>query len=467
MAKEKRETKQSETTVIKPLIPESAAWLGGALFIAGLAVVYLSGRAHPAATDKINYLGIAIAAVGGLLYFTSGMDRAQLFEWMRSGATALLLALLIRWAIAEPYRIPSGSMEPTLHGDPRFGRGDRVFVNKFVYGLRYPFMNKRIWYGKEPQRWDQVVFKTVEEDAVHKTLVKRIVGMPGEHIQIREGKVYADGAPLELPPGMDEDTFFTTPLDGPYGVRNEERFSQVPEGHYLLLGDNSAHSRDGRYFGWVPNEHFVGRVACIWWPPPRWRDFTGFSTTLWWRALVALLILAVVLRLFVGRFCPVHRPDDPARIDHLVVSFAHYGLHIPGVNSLVMRWREPQRGDLALYTAKDPDDGAAHLLVGRVAALPGEKVFLEDGALTVNDDAIMLPAPAPERYAGTHPTAKYGRSRTKEYSVVPEGHYYILADETIEDAIPPDSRTLGWISRTNIIGRAVCCWWPPQRIGCR
>ena len=330
---------------MKPLIPESAAYLGAVLFIAGIAVMYRSGKMPPASADRMNYVGIAIAAVGCLLWFTSGMDRAQTFEWMRSGLTALLLALAIRWAVAEPYRIPSGSMEPTLHGDPRFGRGDRVFVNKWVYGLRYPFMNRRIWHGNPPQRWDMVVFKTVEENATHKTLVKRIVGMPGEHLQIRNGKIYADSVPLELPPDM-PDIYYTTPLDGPYGVQPSEKFAHIPEDHYLVLGDNSAHSRDGRYFGWLPNEHIVGRVACIWWPPTRWRDFTGFSSTWWWRGLLALLALVLLARLFAGRLCPAHNPDDPNKIDHLAVSFAHYGFHLPVLDRLAMRWREPARGDL-------------------------------------------------------------------------------------------------------------------------
>lgn len=467
MSNDNREPQRNKSAVIKPFVPESAAWVGMTLFVVGIGVMYMSSRARPALMDTVNYTGIAIAAVGCLLWFISGMDRAQLFEWLRSGATALLLALMIRWAVAEPYRIPSGSMEPTLHGDPRFGRGDRVFVNKWVYGLRYPFMNKRIWYGKAPERWDLVVFKTVEEDAVHKTLVKRIVGMPGEHVQIRDGRVYADGEPLELPSEMSDDTYFTTPLDGPYGVQTPERFSVIPDGHYLVLGDNSAHSRDGRYFGWVPNEHIVGRVSCIWFPPQRWRDFTGFARTWWWRGILALVFLAIILRLFVGRLYPAHNADDPKKIDHLVVSFAQYGLHLPAMSRLATRWRAPQRGELVMYAAENPEDNVTHLLVGRVAALPGEHVQLQDGLLTVDNETVKLPPPAPECYAGPHGKAKYGRGKSKEHSVVPEKHYFILADETIEDALPPDSRTLGWIPLERIAGRAVWCWWPPQRMGRR
>ncbi len=467
MAKDKRESKKNESAELKSLIPESAAYLGILFFIAGVAIMYISGRAQGVLVDRMNYLGIAFAAVGCLLWFTSGMDRVQVLEWLRSGVIALLLALAIRWAVAEPYRIPSGSMETTLHGDPRFGRGDRVFVNKWVYGLRYPFMNKRIWNGAPPQRWDIVVFKSIEEDAIHKTLVKRIVGMPGEIIQIRDGKIFANGEEVELSPELPPDTYYTNPLDGPFGVQPSEVFSHVPEDHYLVLGDNSAQSRDGRYFGWLPKDHIVGRVACVWWPPPRWRDFTGFSQTWWWRGLVLLVVLAVLLRIFAGRLCPVHNPTDINKIDHLVISFAHYGYPIPFVNKLLTRWCDPKRGELVLYTAKEPKEGKTHLLVGRIAGLPEEQVQVQEETFTVNGEIQPLPSPAPERYAGSYGNARYGRSKSREYSVVPEGHYFILADETVPDGLPPDSRTLGWIPLDQISGRAICCWWPLRRIGRR
>lgn len=466
MSKKQRDSDKAETTVEKALIPESGAYFGVVLFVVGVAMMYMSGRVRPGAPSLLNYAGIGLAVCGGLLWFISGMDRAQLFEWLRSGLTALALALIIRWAVAEPYRIPSGSMEPTLHGDPRFGRGDRVFVNKWIYGLRYPFMNKRIWYGRAPERWEQVVFKTVEEDAIHKTLVKRIVGMPGEHIQIRNGQIHIDGRPIPLPPDMAQNTYFTTPLDGPYGVQPSETFSQIPEGHYLVLGDNSAYSRDGRYFGWLPNEHIVGRVSCIWWPPQRWRDFTGFSKTLWWRALVALIVLSVLLRLFVGRFCPAHRPDTDKGLEHLVVSFAHYGLHVPFANLTLPLWRKPQRGELVLYRMHEKEQGVSHMLIGRIAGLPGERVQLQDGALAVNDEAITLPPPAPKQYPA-HASARYGRAKAKEYSAVPQGCYYILSDSVCGAQPPLDSRVLGWVPERQVQGRAVCCWWPPARMGRR
>ena len=107
-------------------------------------------------------------------------------EWVKSILIAIVLALFIRWPVIEPFKIPSGSMEPTFYD------GDRIFVNKFVYGIRFPFNGFRIpyttkttWYaddrifrGADPQRWDVVVFKSVEHDVQHDILVKRIVGLP-------------------------------------------------------------------------------------------------------------------------------------------------------------------------------------------------------------------------------------------------------------------------------------------------
>lgn len=467
MGKKKNVIQEPAQLEEKSVIPRAAAYPGGMLLLIGFAAFYLSGRANPGVFTWHTYGAIALMVLGGLLWFTSGMDKAHLLEWFRSAFIALSIALVIRWAVVEPYRIPSGSMEPTLHGDPGFGKGDRVFVNKWVYGLRFPFMNKRLWQGSMPQRWDLVVFKSVEEDAVHKTLVKRIVGMPGEHFQIKEGNLLVDGNPLELPQSMPEDMYYTSPLNAPYGVQEPDSFSRIPEGHYLVMGDNSAHSRDGRYFGWLPNENIVGRVSCIWWPPPRWRDFTGFTTTIWWKALVVFSLLCVVLRLFFLRLCAVQLSPDKKDVEHLVVSFIRYGLHVPLLRSSLIRWRKPARGDLVLYSTQTAEKKDTLLLVGRIAGLPGEQISFTDGALTINNIPAPLPPPAPDTYTPAPPNAPYGRSKTKDYSVVPEESYFILSDAAGGVELALDSRTCGWVPAPNIQGRALLCWWPSRRCGKR
>lgn len=467
MVKKTSSTSKPVLTEEQPVIPPGAAYVGGVLFVVGFAAFYMSGRTHPGVFTWHSYLSIGILVVGGLLWFTSGMDKVHLVEWVRSALIALFLALTIRWCLVEPYRIPSGSMEPTLHGDPGFGKGDRVFVNKWVYGLRYPFMNKRIWQGNAPQRWDVVVFKTVEKDAVHNTLVKRIVGMPGEHILIRDGGVYANGELLELPPDLPRDQYYTSPLGAPYGVQDVDAFCNVPEDHYLVLGDNSAHSRDGRYFGWLPNENIVGRVSCIWWPPQRWRDFTGFSKTTWWRIIVGITLLLLLLRLFAGRLCSVQTGADSRQADHLLVSFLRYGLHVPFLKQSLLCWAKPRRGELVLYSAICKETQASVLLVGRVAGLPGEQVALGNGVLHIDGNAIQLPLPAPAVYGSVSPEACYGRGKGKEYSLVPENQYFILSDVAEGGEAASDSRLYGWIARNQVLGRAFFCWWPWKSMGRR
>ncbi|MGI6460164.1 MAG: signal peptidase I [Candidatus Hydrogenedentales bacterium] len=96
----------------------------------------------------------------------------------------IVVVLLIRWLWFEPFSIPSGSMEPTLHGDAKFLKGDRVAVNKLAYGPRVPFCNIRLLDMGDPARWDIVVFITPEEGAAHKVLIKRVAGLPGERVTI-------------------------------------------------------------------------------------------------------------------------------------------------------------------------------------------------------------------------------------------------------------------------------------------
>ncbi len=243
------------------------------------------------------------------------LTRENLISW----GQVILLVLVIRWAVIEPYKIPSGSMEPTLAGDPHILRGDRVFISKFHYGLRWPFLDNYIFYWNEPERFDIVVFHSPKEDAEFRTLIKRIIGLPGERIQIRGGQVFVNGEPLDFPERM-PDVHYTTrltltleeleqldqyqqasPRDRAimrqqieeahrkypmrYGILPSEQYSVVPEGHYLMLGDNSKNSVDGRVWGWVPRDNIVGRAFAIWWPPENWRDFTGWSKT-WWGLLI-------------------------------------------------------------------------------------------------------------------------------------------------------------------------------------
>ena len=281
-------------------------------------------------------------------------------DWFKSICIAIALAMVIRWFIAEPFKIPSSSMEPTFHGDQRFFRGDRIFVNKHAYGVRFPFngfrvpfTRKTIWYadgwlrrGPAPQRWDIVVFKSVEPGAPHDTLVKRVVGLPGERVRIRAGKLFINAEPVRLPEDL-PDVYYTQPQNSNgYGLLRDDAHALVPEGHVFLLGDNSGHSRDGRWFGWVPQHHLLGRVTSIWFPVTHWRDFTGFTATWWWNGLWLLLGTYLIARLFVGRSVGVYGEGLGGvvnRGEHVFIRFA-LGLPVPFTGRRLGRGRKLQRG---------------------------------------------------------------------------------------------------------------------------
>lgn len=406
-------------------------------------------------------------------------DRAELrrpvsrwrtaWEWTKSIAVAIGIALLIRWPVAEPFKIPSSSMYPTLQIN------DRLFVNKHAYGIRWPFNGFRIyftqhtiwysdgwlWKGPIPKRWDIVVFKSVEDRAVHDTLVKRVVGLPGEHVLIRDGKIFINGAALELPPDMPP-VYYTEPgSSNEFGMRDDPQHSVVPEGHVFLLGDNSSESRDGRWFGFVPHKNLLGRVTSIWFPITRWRDFTGYTATWWWRGGWTLIALYTFLRLFVGRSVTVYSEGLGGAVAAGEKAFVRYslGVPIPFTGQRVGQGRSLKRGDVVLY--KPPKgSNAPEMLLGLVAALPEEKVAIQDGRLEIDgkavaDGVLSRPIFTPNDFGG-----KFGVQRSKEFSVVPADHVYVLA---ASDGGAPDSRSLGWVPRTRVVGTLTRVWWPIAR----
>lgn len=401
---------------------------------------------------------------------TRSRGTSTAIEWIKSIAIAIGIAMLIRWPVAEPFKIPSGSMKPTLL------IGDRIFVNKHAYGVRFPFNGFRIpltrttiwythkwlWNGPTPHRWDIVVFKSVEPNAEHDTLVKRVVGLPGEHVLIRGGHIYINGKMVETPPSMPKEMYTQAPRSNGYGLIDDDEHSLVPPGHVFLLGDNSEYSRDARWFGFVPKRNLLGRVTCIWWPPSQWRDFSGFTRSWWWIGGWTLLGVYLFLRLFVGRSVKVYSEglaDVLERGEHVFIRFG-LGVPIPFTTARVGSGRGPQRGEVVLY--KPPkDSGAPDLLLGIVAGLPDEKVQLQDGQLQINGNALEGQGALSEpRFTANGQGGKYGLSRGKEYSQVPSGHYFLLTNGR---GAAPDSRLLGWIPRDRIVGPARLVWWPIGR----
>jgi signal peptidase I len=241
-------------------------------------------------------------------------SRQNLWYWVR----LIGIVLFIKGCVVDQYRIPSRSMEPTLHAGGFFS-GDRILVNKWIMGPRIPFTTIRLWDWYEPQRWDIVVFHTIEPGSREKVLVKRIVGLPGEKIQLYRDHLRINGEKVDFPDFMPDNMWYFVPQDIPkirdpntrayfeamqrqdpirFGVGEDAAFTTIPPDHYLMLGDNTAESHDGRMYGWVPRDHIYGRVFAIWWPFERLRDFTGFYQTWWgpfavWLPLGALLVWIV------------------------------------------------------------------------------------------------------------------------------------------------------------------------------
>jgi signal peptidase I len=182
-------------------------------------------------------------------------------EYAEAAAIAVLLALFIRTFVVQAFKIPSGSMEPTLLV------GDHILVNKFIYGIKIPFIQKTIIPVKDPERGDVIVFIYPVDPS--KDFIKRAIGLPGERIEIVGRTIYINGVPYKDPHG------YYSPSGGPADPQSKERFGPVtvPEGHIFVMGDNRNHSYDSRFWGFVPIESVKGKAFIIYWSWPNWKRF--------------------------------------------------------------------------------------------------------------------------------------------------------------------------------------------------
>ncbi len=269
--------------------------------------------------------------------------KSRVREWSESIGLAVLLVLVVRTFVVEPYKIPTGSMEPTLLGVerrcPECGRvfgydgrhcpydetrlrltriGDRILVNKFLYGpktpTKIPFTDILLPYFqfpgfRDPRRWDIVVFHYPEN--LTQNYVKRLVGLPGETLEIRGGEIWIDGRREAKPEEADfyyhnqggwgrAGTRYRIPARGDEIALEADNFDlyahvirmdghaaelvggevridgrtkmvyTVKQNYYYVLGDNSANSQDSRFWGYVPERYLLGNVFFIYWPPRRW-----------------------------------------------------------------------------------------------------------------------------------------------------------------------------------------------------
>ncbi len=209
-----------------------------------------------------------------------GTREPILVEYARSFFPVLLIVLLLRSFVFEPFRIPSGSMIPTLL------IGDFILVSKFSYGLRLPVVHTKILETGEPERGDVAVFRFPNDP--RQDYIKRVAGLPGDEIEYRDRTLWVNGERVEisdpepyvspvsdaLVPG---ETRFSEDMDGAlHDILLSDRASRpprtswtVPEGHYFMVGDNRDHSNDSRFWGFVPEENLVGRATRIW---MHWND---------------------------------------------------------------------------------------------------------------------------------------------------------------------------------------------------
>ena len=201
----------------------------------------------------------------------SNKKEPVIVEYSKSFFPVLLIVFLLRGFIVEPFRIPSGSMLPSLY------IGDFILVNKFAYGIRLPVLNKKIVELSEPERGDVVVFRYPRDKSLD--YIKRIIGLPGDHIAYYNKVLYINGKPVTRTfdgqykgPGQTFANEYTEDLEGvdhsilllPARPNNLQGEYIVPEGMYFAMGDNRDNSNDSRVWGPVPEENLVGKAFMVW-----------------------------------------------------------------------------------------------------------------------------------------------------------------------------------------------------------
>ncbi len=210
-------------------------------------------------------------------------------QYARSFFPVILIVVLIRSFVIEPFRIPSASMMPGLID------GDFIFVSKFSYGLRLPVINTKILDTGRPQRGDVVVFRLPADPSVN--YIKRLIGLPGDHVLVRNNEIFINGTKIAQQAdghylGGDEFAGSDLALESFDNKTHIVMFARdrpskdfeavVPDGKYFFMGDNRNDSEDGRFsaVGFVPDKNLVGHAVriALSWPLPGWPIWNRFGS---------------------------------------------------------------------------------------------------------------------------------------------------------------------------------------------
>lgn len=229
-----------------------------------------------------------------------------LVEYGKSFFPVLAVVLVLRSFLVEPFQIPSGSMKPTLEV------GDFILVNKFAYGIRLPVIDTKVIPIGDPQRGDVMVFRYPNNPSIN--YIKRVVGLPGDHIRYAGKQLYVNGQKVdhelveivpddEVPAGHPLQTLanaaiYREQLGEVTHLIRQKQLSQtpkpkewvVPQGYYFMMGDNRDNSNDSRFWhsaempqelwGMVPDNYIVGKAFAVWmhWPEPKLSNLPSFSS---------------------------------------------------------------------------------------------------------------------------------------------------------------------------------------------
>ena len=265
------------------------SWLFVAMVLAIIIVLVDLFLAKLKNTNKNNSSEKKLQ-IGSFLYFLIFLKfsksekyshKPKIVQWSIELFPVLLLVLVFRGFIFEPFRVPSNSMMPTLL------TGDFILVNKFDYGLRLPITNTKLVKFSNPDRGDVIVFRypNYEKNAGYSGVdfIKRIVALPGDVISYKKDQLIVNGESVDIKKigpytGVDSgksmnnyrlvhEVFDSTGHDiilNPKGHSKDLVEITIPEGHYFVMGDNRSHSSDSRFWGFVPEDYIIGRAIGIW-----------------------------------------------------------------------------------------------------------------------------------------------------------------------------------------------------------